>query len=240
MHYVLFLFPFAGVLAARFIVVVGAKKAGIWVIVLLLSSLPQLSKNISAGQRLQQTDLRIEAARWIEQNIADGAVLGVYRIDYSPPLKGDIHRNFLERSIRANAGDPQLVASLLSLKERMPIYTQLTLEYFSDPPIVPPEYRAGVDLRDAKTRETFRRTWMNYEELKRWKVKYVILPSQGYSRFFSNAPPPVGTPTRYYYDRSRSYISQFFAEENPRFRSVAEFTKGQGEDEARISILRVL
>ena len=61
----------------------------------------------------------------------------------------------------------------------MPIYTQLTLEYFSDPPIVPREYRAGVDLRDAKTRETFRRTWMDHEELRRWKVEYVILPSQG-------------------------------------------------------------
>lgn len=50
-----------------------------------------------------------------------------------------------------------LAAKLTQMDQRLRIYTQLTLEYFADGPIVPAAYRATTDIGDPKTREIYRR-----------------------------------------------------------------------------------
>jgi hypothetical protein len=199
-------------------------------------SLPLLWQNAGQADRLSRKDLRTTAARWIEAHIPDGTVLGIYRIDYCPSLKGDIHRNFLSKRLAAQGDDPQLQATLRQIEGRMPIYTQLTLEYFMSQPQVPDAYRQHVDLSDPKTLETFRRTWMEYDELKHWKVAYLVLPSSGYSRFFDVEPPPAETPAHYYFMRSRCYLSQFFNPLDKRYRPVKEFVDG----DSKITIVQVL
>ena len=103
-------------------------------------------------------------------------------------------------------------------------------------PLVPPAYRSGVDLRDPKTLETFRRTWMEYPELKQWQVDYIVLPSAGYRRFLDGRAPPPGTAAHYYFTRSRDYIRQFFDPANPRYEMVEEFVDGG----STISVFKVL
>ena len=265
LHYAIYLLPLAGLLGARMMgellcagairwklppltgrpgtplanVALAAKAKSLMVAILVLVSLPQLWKDGEQGHRLNRPDLRIEAARWIEANIPDGTTIGVYRIDYSPPLKGDIHRNFLRARIRENARQSERVAQLRELDEQTPIYRQLTLEYFSEEPQVPEEYRGKVDLGDPKTLETFRRTWMEYAELKHWGVRYLALPSAGYSRFFTGQPPPKGTAGHYYFTRSRDYISQFFTAGDSRYRIVQEFAEEAGTAIRKISIVEV-
>ena len=131
------------------------------------------------------------------------------------------------------------MARLRELDRKTPIYTQLTLEYFMEEPRVPEEYRQKIDLGDPKTLETFRRTWMEYPELKHWGVRYLVLPSAGYSRFFTGEPPLAGTAAHYYFTRNRDYIAQFFAAGDPRYRTVREFAEGAGESNRRISIVEV-
>lgn len=238
-HYAIFLFPLGGVLAARMLIEVTASTStAVRVGLFLCISIPQLWTGLAEGDRLSQSDFRSQARQWIEANIPDGSVVGVYRIDYTPPLKGDIHRNFLTRQIEANQGRLDVVAHLRSLRRQLPIYTQLTLEYFSQQPMVPSAYRGLVDLGDPKTLETFRRRWMDYDELKEWKVSHVILPSAGYARFFSGGTPPPGTAAHYYHERTRLYIQQFF-EQDEHYRIVAEFVGGTEENPKKIIVVEV-
>lgn len=246
LHYTLYLFPLLGVLAARVAFDITHSRSVperfrpcAFACLLSLLSAPQMLADVDAGHTLSQGDLRSEAARWIETNIPDGAVIGVYRIDYSPPLKGDIQRHFLRQQIAANRNSPELLSRLVALDRQTPIYTQLTLEYFLEEPLVPEEYRAVADLRDPKTLETFRRRWMDYDELRSWEVEYVVLPSDGYARFFENQPPPVGTVAHYYFTRSRDYIRQFLDPENSRFEVVEVFERGRGDRVSTISIIKV-
>jgi len=184
MHYVLFVFPLAGLLGARLVVErlpVGAQR---WALpVLFVVSLPQVWTGLQEGARLRRPDVRTVAARWIEESIPDGTTVGIYRIDYTPPLRGDIHQSMLRSLAQRNAASPELSARLREMDRSTPIYTQLTLEYFADGPLVPRAYRGSVDVTDPKTREIFRRRWMEYDDLKRWEVRYVVLPSAGYARF---------------------------------------------------------
>ena len=239
-HYTIFLYPLGGVLAARMLTELTASSSS-WVRVALRAgiSMPQLWTGIADEARLGQADYRSQAREWIEANIPDGSIIGVYRIDYTPPLKGDIHRNFLTRQIEANRGRPEVVAELQSLRRRFPIYTQLTLEYFAEQALVPSAYRDRVDLRDPKTLETFRRRWMNYDELKQWKVTHMILPSAGYTRFFTGHTPAAGTAAHHHHQRSKSYIEQFFGQDAPRYRVVAEFVGGTEENPKKITVVEV-
>ena len=132
------------------------------------------------------------------------------------------------------------MANLRSMDRQMRIYTQLTLEYFADEPAVPPAYRGKVDIGDPKTREIFRRRWMEYEDLKRWKVRYVILPSAGFARFLGDDPPPWGTAAHYNFARSRQYIEQFLDDGDGRYREVERFEKGEAAGGGYISIVEVL
>ncbi len=237
-HYAIFLFPLAAVLAVRMLIEITASTSNrVRVGLFLCISIPQLWTGAGEGTRLGDSDVRSQARQWIEANIPDGSVIGVYRIDYTPPLKGDIHRNFLSQQIEANRSHPDVLAQLKSLRRRLPIYTQLTLEYFSEQAQVPPAYR-GVDLGDPKTLETFRRRWMDYEELREWKVSHVILPSAGYARFFSGQSPPPGTAAYYYHERSKLYIQQFLGQDE-RYRIVAEFVGGTEANPKRITVLEV-
>ena len=238
-HYAIFLFPLGGIMAARMLVEITATtshrvRIGLFVCVCI----PQLWIGAGDGMRLGEADIRTQARLWIESNIADGAVVGVYRIDYTPPLKGDIHRKFLEQQIQANRSRPDVVALLDSLRRRLPIYTQLSLEYFDERPQVPPAYLDRIDLNDPKTLETFRRRWMDHEELVEWKVSHVILPSAGYSRFFRGESPPAGTAAHYHHQRSRAYIEQFF-EDKEHYRVVAEFEGGTEANPKLITVLAV-
>ena len=184
--------------------------------------------------------MRTEAARWIEANIGNGTTVGIYRIDYTPPLKGDIHRNLLQTLALRNASNPELTAKLREMDRSMPIYTQLTLEYFADGPLVPEAYRGSVEVTDPKTREIFRRRWMEYDDLKRWKVRYVVLPSAGFARFLEGDPPPGGTAAHYYFTRSRDYVKQFFDREDGRYRLVKSFEEDVEEGGSSIAIVEVL
>ena len=237
LHYVIYLIPLTGLLGARVLVALMRTEQVRWVLlVYVVLSLPLLWQHIGEAKQLSREDLRTTAARWIEAHIADGTVLGIYRIDYCPPLKGDIHRNFLRQRLAANDGGPQLQNRLQQLERAMPIYTQLTLEYFMPAPQVPEAYLSSIDISDPKTVETFRRTWMQYEELKHWQVAYLVLPNAGYGRFFVGATPPIGTPAHYYFTRSRSYLSQFFNPQDKRYRTVKEFIDG----DSKITIVQVL
>lgn len=239
MHYAIFLFPLGGILAARMLLeLTAARSPRIQTGLFVCACLPQLWTGPGEGARLGQADVRSRARVWIEGNIPDGATVGVYRIDYTPPLKGDIHRNFLVQQIQANRSRPEVVAYLDSLRRRLPIYTQLTLEYFSEQAQVPSAYRGSVDLSDPKTLETFRRRWMDYDELKEWKVSHLILPSAGYSRFFSGQSPPAGSAAHYYHERSKAYIQQLFDDEE-HFQIVAEFVGGTQERPKKVTVVKV-
>ena len=113
------------------------------------------------------------------------------------------------------------------------------MEYFDKQALVPPAYRESVDLRHPKTLETFRRRWMDYDELKQWKVSHVILPSAGYTCFFTGHTPAAGTAAHYYHQRSRSYIEQFFGEDAPRYKVFAEFVGGTEENSKKITVVEV-
>ena len=154
LHYAIFLFPLAGVLAARLVSDLVATRAGgkLPAILFAALSVPQVWMAISAGHSLGEPNIRSAAARWIEANIPDQTVIGVYRVDYTPPLKGDIHRRFLNQQIAENRHRIDTLDRLQALRDRTPIYTQLSLEYFRPQPRVPTEYRATVDLADPKPR----------------------------------------------------------------------------------------
>lgn len=239
-HYALFCFPLAGLLAARLVVERGGSRRGLWVGgALAVLSLPQVWTALAQGARLRQPDVRQQAARWIEGHVPDGAAVGVYRLDYTPPLKGDIHRRLLRRLARDPAVDAAAAARLRQMDRQLRIYTQLTLEYMGDEPLVPPAYRAGVDLKDPKTRETFRRRWMEYDQLVEWGVRWVILPRAGYARFLKGEAPPPGTAAHYYFHRSRAYVKQFLDGEDGRFRLVQGFGSDAGTGDHLIGIYQV-
>ncbi|MFA6110741.1 MAG: glycosyltransferase family 39 protein [Candidatus Latescibacterota bacterium] len=239
-HYALYLLPLAGVMAGRWLAEVAAGRWRRWVLPgLVLASLPQAVATVEEGAALRRPDPRSEAARWMEATIPDGTVLGVYRIDYCPPLKGDVHRAFLRERLAASAARPELTRRLQELDRGLRIYTQLSLEYFGEQPVVPPEYAAGIDLSDPKTAETFRRTWMEYPELKTYGVRYLILPSAGYARFLDNEPPPAGTPAHYYYTRNRQYLTGLLDGADPRYRQVRVFSDPGHPQAGRIVLLEV-
>ena len=239
LHYAVFLLPLGGLFAARMLIELSnGRTPQVRIALFAAICIPQLWMGVKEGAHLRQADLRSRAKAWIESNVPDGSVVGVYRIDYTPPLKGDIHREFLARQIRANRERPAVAARLDSLYRTLPIYTQLTLEYFDEKAEVPPAYRSRVDLSDPKTLETFRRRWMDYGELKEWNVSHVILPSAGYARFFSGQSPPQGTAAHYYHERSRAYI-QSFLDGDERFRVVAEFVGGTAAAPKKITVVEV-
>jgi hypothetical protein len=225
-------------MGSRWLAEVAVGRWARWVLPgLALVSLPQAVATFEQGAALRRPDLRSQAARWIEATIPDNTVLGVYRIDYCPPLKGDVHRAFLRERLAASAARPELTARLQELDRRTRIYTQLSLEYFADQPVVPPEYAAGIDLNDPKTAETFRRTWMEYPELIAYGVRYLVLPSAGYARFLEGEPPPAGTPAHYYYTRNRRYLTGLLDGTDPRYRQVQVF--GDAAQAGRIVLLEV-
>lgn len=90
-HYtILFLYPLGGVLAARMLTEITASSLSLVRVALLVGiSMPQLWTGVGDRARLGQADYRSQAREWIEANIPDGSVIGVYRIDYTVPLKGD-------------------------------------------------------------------------------------------------------------------------------------------------------
>ncbi|MBI2505376.1 MAG: glycosyltransferase family 39 protein [Candidatus Latescibacteria bacterium] len=238
LHYLIFLMPLAGLLGARLVLDQLRGQRAVWGLVLLaLISLPNTWRAAAHGQALEQEDVNLRAARWIEGHIPNGAMIGGYWLSYLPPLKGLRQQEKLQSLMVEHQGDPQVVQTLRELEGQSRFYRCVRLHYFADEPQVPPEYQQRVDLRDPKTRRIFTNVWLDYDEIRRLGVEYVLLSNAAYGRFFTGEMPPAGTPAHYFYTRSREFVSQFFERSAGRYELVADFADGQGQ---RVSLLRVL
>ncbi|MBM3279144.1 MAG: glycosyltransferase family 39 protein [Candidatus Handelsmanbacteria bacterium] len=238
LHYLICLAPLAGLLGARLVLDHLRVYCRVWGVALLgLVSLPNAWRQAQQGQALAGDDLNLRAARWIEEHIPNGAVIGGYWLSYLPPLKGIRQQEKLQSLMAEHQQDPRTVQALRELAERHRYYRCMRLHYFADEPQVPAEYSEQVDLSDPKTRRIFTNVWLDYDQIHQFGVEYVLLSSAAYGRFFTGESPPMGTPAHYFHTRSREFVSQFFDESSGRYELVADFTDGQGQ---RVSLLRVL
>jgi 4-amino-4-deoxy-L-arabinose transferase-like glycosyltransferase len=238
LHYLIFLAPLAGLLGARLVLDYLREERVVWGLVLLvLISLPNAWRQVEQGQVMGEEDVNLRAARWIEQHIPNGAVIGGYWLSYLPPLKGLRQQEKLQRLMAEHQSDFQAVRALRELEEQHRFYRCVRLHYFADEPQVPPEYLQRVDLRDPKTRRIFTNVWLDYDEIRGLGVEYVLLSNAAYGRFFTGETPPEGTPAFYFHARSREFVSQFFDESAGRYELVADFANSEGQ---RVSLLRVL
>ncbi len=238
LHYLIFLAPIAGLLGARLVLDQLREQGHVWGLALLvLISLPNVWRQVERGQVVAQEDVNLRAARWIEDHIPNGAIIGGYWLSYLPPLKGLKQQEKLQSLMAEHQRDPKAVQALRELETENRFYRCVRLHYFADEPQVPTEYLQRVDLRDPKTRRIFTNVWLNYDEIHQLGVEYVLLSNAAYGRFFTGDTPPEGTPAHYFHTRSRDFVSQFFDESAGRYELVADFTDGQGQ---RVSLLRVL
>jgi hypothetical protein len=238
LHYLIFLAPLVGLLGARLVLDHLREQRGIWGLALLaLICLPNAWRELDRGQALERQNANLQAARWIQDHVPNGAVIGGYWLSYLPPLKGLRQREKLQSLMVEYQDDPQVVRALRELEERNRFYRCVRLHYFADEPQVPAEYQQRVDLRDPKTRRIFTNVWLGYDQIRQLGVEYVLLSNAAYGRFFTGEAPPEGTPAHYFHTRSRQFVSQFFDESAGRYELVADFADGQGQ---RVSLLRVL
>jgi len=237
LHYIIFLAPLAGLLAARLVLESIPRLRPAWGLAFLaLLSLPNVWHQTQQGIQLSQPDVRLQAARWIEENIPNDTVIGGYWISYLPPLKGLKQREKLHELIDGNRHSPQTIDALNQLDQDNRFYKCVRLHYFMNDPQIPATYVQTVDQRDPKTRRIFSNAWLTYEDIRRFGVEYVLLSNAAYGRFIDTPPPPAGTAAHYFFTRSRNFISQFFAPQNTRYQLVKEFVDGG----TRISLLKVL
>ena len=239
LHYIIFLAPLAGLLAARLALEIMPRlqldsRYGLALLAFL--SLPNIYREFNQGHELARQDVRLQAARWIEANIPDNSVIGGYWISYLPPLKGLKQREKLHQLMDDNRHIPQAVDALRRLDRNNSFYKCVRLHYFMNDPQIPPPYQQTVDPRDPKTRRIFCNAWLSYEDIRRFGVEYVLLSNAAYGRFFDGSPPPMGTAAHYFFTRSRAFIEQFFESANPRYQLVKEFV----DDGTRISLFKVM
>ena len=235
LHYVVFLFPLLGVLGARAILDVGWRKTRWSAAGLALVTLPNIWSGIASGHLHQ--DVRLDAARWIEANIPNGAVIGVYNYDHAPPLKtADIEKNILYEMLEKQKRNPTVLAGLKELEAQSRFYRWVDLEYSLDQLEIPPQYEGKVDPTNPKTRSIFSRDYLGYEEMKQHGVRYVVLPAAAYARFFDDdlAPAPA-TAEHYHYWRNRTYISSILSSAG-KFEVIGEFGSMSTE---KISVYRL-
>lgn len=238
LHYLIFLAPLGGLLGARLVLEQGIGRRIVWGVALLaLVSLPGIWAEVERGRELDREDVRLQAARWIEANIPNGAVIGGYWLEYLPPLKGLRQQEKLEALIAEHQHSPQVAENLRRLEARNRFYRCVRLHYLADQPQIPLDYREKVNLEDPKTRRIFSNVWLDYQEITALGVEYVLLSNAAYGRFFAQEPPPEGTAARYFYVRSREFVSQFLDDRAGRYHLVKEFSDQGG---TRISLIQVL
>lgn len=79
LHYIIFLAPLAGLLAAHLVLESIPRLHPAWGLAFLaLLSLPNVWHQTHQGMQLSQPDVRLQAARWIEENIPNDTVIGGY------------------------------------------------------------------------------------------------------------------------------------------------------------------
>jgi len=243
-HYLLHFYPLLALGAGRLLqglnrrFAVGRKGDWMFWIGVGLLVLPNLQQVVQRDRFLARTDTRATAAAWIEENIPDGARLGMTWLPYCPRLSLKTARQSIFARYR---GDERALVRLRQAWEGEPAYELVNLEVWLKRPVVPDAYRKTVDLEDPETRRIFSRGWLNPRQLRKRGVEYIILPEAAYQRYLGEPPPaPEGSAVRYHYLKNRAYFSQLIAPENRATELVASFPPGRETRGGGIHIFRLL
>jgi len=244
LHYLLHFYPLWAIAAAllvqegaRRIVCRRRRRVVIWAVVVLVS-LPSAVLVYRFNREMSQTDVRNEAAAWIEAHVDGGVVLGMTWLPYGPRLAWAEARRSIAASYRGSTVASQLLQEAWN---RRPAYALVNLEIWLKHPVVPEVYQAHIDLRDPETRRVFSRGWRSPRQLRELGVQYLVLPEAAYGRFL-HLPPPSGglSAAHYHFVKNRAYFAYLTDPDCPETELVARFEPRDDQRGSAISVYRLL
>ena len=241
MHYLIFIYPLLGILAARFAIEFARKYLlNTGLMILFLCSVPNFTHGLRENIELAQEDLRVSAANWIGQNIPAGSLIASYWPEYCPPIWGSALTEIIDEVRALNIGDETVLNKLDELQDQYPVYRLYDLFYYSNEIRLPESYRNAIDLKNPKTVRILKTAFMDQEMIQNLRIQYILLPEAAYGRFLTSRIPAPGTIAHYHFVTHRDFLRPFFDESNGRYELVKIFESDGGQQGSKILLLKVV
>lgn len=207
-HYLMPVYPALAILAAVFLndLVDQNVKRSVKLALLVLIFVPAILKITTFDIRLARTDVRTTARNWIEANIRDGESIAYENYVYGPNLfdPGRFFRNPEESRLLPLALKERL------LEERLRRISYQLINLRKDFKL-----RALADNPAPKNSDSYLRQLLEtrlprLSAVQKAGVKYLMVSSDNYDRYFRPPIPEKGTPAWLTYQNGRSFYRSVF------------------------------
>ena len=220
LHYVMPVYPALAVLGALFAVDILAlvrSRALKWALVILFL-VPPLFKIALQDFRLTQQDSRAVARAWIESHLPEGSVIAYENYVYGPNLFDP--RRFLNNAAESALLPLALKERLLEERHRRVSYVLVNLRKDFKTRL-PEGTRNGLDRVNPYVQQILDLRLPKLSSVRKAGVRYLIVSSDNYLRYFRSKPPPKGTPVWLGYQNGRHFYESVF--QAPYLKLVKEF-----------------
>ena len=164
--------------------------------VLILIIVPSLYDIVRASIKKTNTDTRLMAKMWIEENIKEGTTIAMDWYEFPVPLWGDVPVNLLNPKAQKyfmEKIDKDIREGYHRFLEGRKTYKIVPVIYSTDEPRWPEEMAPDV-IKRAQDLEVLRELYSVFnfrtlEELKRLGCQYIIITSYSYTLFLLDTDP---------------------------------------------------
>ncbi len=220
-HYLLPVFPVLALLAGLFLTSLLQQishRQLRWVVAGALF-VPALFKIGLHDVRLSRTDTRTEARAWIESNIPIEAMIGYENYVYGPNLFDPAR--YVKNKAESGLLPVAIKERLLEESLRRKTYKLINLRKDFKLKALAQESKSN-NKRSAYIRQLLENRLPRISSVQRAGVRYLMISSDNYFRYFQEKPPDKGTPVWLSYKNGRRFYESLF--ESSSWSLLREFT----------------
>ena len=209
-HYLMPIYPALSILAAIFLNDILNQRLNkfLRVVLLILIFLPAAVNIVYQDIRLTHTDVRTPAKNWIEASIPDDGMIAYENYFYGPNLFDP--GRFFRNSDESRWLPLEIKERLLEEKLRRVSYQLINLRKDFKLRILAKDKASGGVAKNAYVRQLLETRLPKLSAVQNARIKYVMVSSDNYDRYFKSRPPEQGTPAWLSYQNGRSFYQSVF------------------------------